>query len=267
MKTVVITGSTRGIGRGLAREFLARGHQVVVCGRGEGSTGKVVAELSKEYDAARIFGQPCDVGDYEQVQALWDAAVAHFGRVDTWINNAGLGNPMFRFWDLQPEMIDQIVRTNLTGLMYATKVAINGMLKQSGGQVYNMEGFGSNGRTRDGLTLYGSTKAAVRFFTESMISETKETPVQVGTLSPGIVITDLLVEGYAGSYEDMEAAKRIFNVLGDKVETVTPWLVDQILANEKHGARIAWLTGPKIMTRFLTAPFNKRDLFTEPASD
>ncbi|MFN2234085.1 MAG: SDR family NAD(P)-dependent oxidoreductase, partial [Anaerolineales bacterium] len=85
---------------------------------------------------------------------------------------------------------------------------------------------------------------------------------KVSTLSPGMVITDLILEQYEKDPQGLEDAKKIFNVLADKVETVTPWLADQVLRNDKSGAEIKWLTTTKLMTRFATARFNKRDLFS-----
>ncbi len=77
-----------------------------------------------------------------------------------------------------------------------------------------------------------------------------------------MVITDLLVGGdHTG--EEWERKKRIYNILADRVETVVPFLAEKVLANEKHGARIAWLTTGKSFVRFLKAPFAKRDLFTD----
>jgi NAD(P)-dependent dehydrogenase (short-subunit alcohol dehydrogenase family) len=79
-------------------EFLRRGHRVAVCGRSAQSIDKaVVAGLAAEHDRERMIGQPCDVSDHGQVQELWDAATARFGRVDVWINNAGLGAPAMNF--------------------------------------------------------------------------------------------------------------------------------------------------------------------------
>ena len=98
-----------------------------------------------------------------------------------------------------------------------------------------------------------------------MSSEVSNTPVKVGRLSPGIVITEFITDQYADDPDGLESAKRIFNILGDRVETVTPWLADNVLANDKNGAAIEWLTRVKITKRFLTANFNKRDLFAEPA--
>ena len=97
MKTGVITGGTRGIGFRMAGELLRRGHRVAVCGRSAQSTDKAVAGLAAEHDRERVIWQPCDVSDHGQVQELWDAATARFGRVAVWINNAGLGAPAMNF--------------------------------------------------------------------------------------------------------------------------------------------------------------------------
>ena len=88
MKTVVVTGSTRGIGHGLADAFLARGCCVVVSSRRPDAVEAAVTGLSAKHEPQRVFGQPCDVRRFEQVQALWDAARARFGSVQIWINNA-----------------------------------------------------------------------------------------------------------------------------------------------------------------------------------
>lgn len=264
MKFVVITGSTRGIGWGLAEAFLERGHAVVINGRSADSVKEAMAQLNDRYDPARLLGQPADVTDYAQVEQLWQAAIKRFGRVDIWINNAGLGNMYRSAWEQSPEMMEAIVNTNLLGVMNGTHLAYNRLCQQGGGAIYNMEGFGSNGRKRIGLTVYGSTKYAVRYYTESFIDEVREarSPVLVGTLSPGMVVTDLLTEAFDDPAE-LERSKRIFNILADRPETVTPWLVDQMLANIEQGRSIQWLTQGKIIWRFLTAPFNHRDLFSE----
>ena len=98
---------------------------------------------------------------------------------------------------------------------------------------------------------------------KALQKELGDSGVQVCTLSPGIVVTDLLVGDYDTSSPEWEKSKKIFNILGDKVETVTPWLVDGVLKADKDGARVEWLTGPKIGWRFMTAGFRKRDLFAD----
>ena len=260
-KTIVITGSSRGIGYGLAEAFLERSCQVVVNGRSPHSVEKAIASLSQKHSPTRIAGQAGDVSQPENHQALWETAVAQFDKVDIWINNAGIGHPMQMVWELPHEKVSQVVEINLKGLILGSQIAIQNMIKQGHGHLYNMEGFGSNGRTRPGLSIYGSTKSAVRFLSKSLTQETENLPVKVSTLSPGMVITDLLLDPYRDDPQGLKKAQKIFNILCDKVETVTPWLADRVLANETSGARIAWLTTPKIIWRFMSAPFNKRDLF------
>lgn len=264
MKTIVITGSSRGIGYGLARSFLALEQRVVISGSTAQSTETALEKLTREFPPRDIFGHPCDVRDFRQVQNLWDAALDHFNRVDIWINNAGVGTSQTPFQDLSPDWIQKVVSTNVTGAMYGARVALRGMLEQGTGAFYNMEGLGSDGRFVDGLTLYGATKRALNYLTDSLAQEMKDTPVLVGAISPGMVTTDLLIGQYRDRPpEEWERAKRIFNILADKPETVTPWIAERVLKNTRHGARVQWLTGWKAAWRFASAPFLKRDLFRE----
>lgn len=256
MKTVVITGSTRGIGLGMAEAFLARGCNVVVSSRGQAAVDKAVEGLRGAFPAERILGQACDVGDFAQVQALWDATHARFGSVDLWVNNAALTNEPVSLWEQTPDDIQAVVQTNLIGLMFCNKVAISGMLAQGHGHVYNMEGIGSEGRIAAGVTTYGATKVALRYLTKALAKDLEGQPVGVSTISPGMVVTDMLYQSVPP--ERRGRASRVFNILADKVETVAPWLADEMLANDKSGAAIAWMTTPKILARFLQAPFRKR---------
>jgi NAD(P)-dependent dehydrogenase (short-subunit alcohol dehydrogenase family) len=261
MKTVVITGSTRGIGYGLADAFLALDCAVVISGRTQEAVDRAVAELSAKHEPDRILGQPCDVTDFQQVQVLWDVSQARLGKIDIWINNAGISHPQEAFWDHPPERIEAVVGTNLVGTMYGCKVALQGMLDQGAGAVYNLEGLGSDGRRVEGLALYSTTKYGLRYLNQTLAEEVEGTGVIVGALAPGMVITELLTDQYEDRPGDWEEAKRIFNIIADRVETVVPWLAERVLANVENGARINWLTRPKIIGRFLTARFHNRELF------
>lgn len=267
MEAIVITGSTRGIGLGLAREFLKRGRNVVINGRREDLVRSQTETLQREFPAIRVVGLAGDMTRFEDVQKLWDFARQSFGRVDIWINNAGIMNSHQHTWELEPKELQNIVNINLVGALFGCKVAIQGMLKQGGGYVYNFEGYGSNGRQfHPYMTPYGSTKSAIRYLTRSLSRETKGTVVKVGVIAPGIVVTDLLRDPYVGRPQEWEKAKKIFNILGDHVETVTPFLADQVLQEKKSGASIEWLTFGKVLGRFLTALFRKRDLFATASS-
>ena len=259
---VVITGSTRGIGLGMAREFLKRGHDVVVSSRGSAAVERAVAGLRAEFPGREVVGKVCDVADYAQVQALWAAAVAGLGSVDIWVNNAGRDGVKVPFFMIPPDDYVKTINTNLVGLMNCARVAIPAMYKQGTGMIWNMEGFGSNGAVRPGIGVYGTTKYGLHYFTRALILELKKTPVSIGYLSPGIVVTDLLVPPPERRDENWERSKKILNILADTVETVTPFLVDgMVRAHGKHGAAVRWLTGGKIRGRFFMSIFRKRDVF------
>ena len=263
MKTVVITGSTRGIGRGLAENFLASGCAVVISGRQQDIVDALVLDLAGRFGEDRVTGAACEITDSGQLQGLWDAAARRFGAVDIWINNAGVSVPRKPLHETDPLDISRVVDINLGGLLLANRVALRGMLEQGSGQIWNMEGFGSGGQVQPGMCAYGATKRAVNYINKALQKEIADTAVQVCTLSPGIVVTDLLLGDYDTSSAEWEKSKKIFNILGDKVETVTPFLVHGILKANKSGAKVVWLTGGKAFRRFMAAGFNKRDLFSD----
>jgi NAD(P)-dependent dehydrogenase (short-subunit alcohol dehydrogenase family) len=261
MKKIVITGSTRGIGLGMARVFLARGCYVAVCSSQPHHVAAALDALSTDFDPERIFGRVCDVTQGDDLEALYDLAEEKWGGVDIWINNAGISQSHQAFHELDPEEITQLTAVNLAGVMLGTRTALDRMLSQGHGMIFNMEGLGSDGRLQSPMALYGASKRGVRYFTRSLVRDYQDSPVKIGFLSPGMVLTDLLT-GRGRTLDDIpERSRRIFNILADQVETVAPFLVDKILDDPEHGARIAWLTTGKIMWRFLTAPFSKRHLF------
>ncbi len=260
-RTVVVTGGTRGIGRGLVREFLKRGHRVVLCGRSDQSAAAAAADLAEH---GEVLGKGCDVSDYASVQALWDAAAERFGAIDIWINNAGISNRRVNVGELSPEEVAEVVNTNLLGSFNGCRVAIKGMRKQdSGGAVYVFEGFGSNGMTTAGLTPYGSTKRAISYMAVSLAKEVRGSNVIVGALSPGIVMTDMSLLAARADSKRAEQARKVYNILGDRVERVTPWLVEKVLANRKNGARIRWLTRARAAGRFFCPVYHRRDIVSD----
>lgn len=259
--TLVITGSTRGIGFGLADAFLRRGCAVTISGRTPEAIDQAVAALQSRYGADRLFGYPCDVTQYEQVEGLWTSAAAHFGSINIWINNAGIAHPMSKFWEHSPAQFEHVVGTNILGAMNGSKVALGGFMTQGHGALYNLEGLGADGRIVDGMGLYGSTKAAIHYLDRCLTRQTKGTPVIVGGVAPGMVITDMVTGQYSGRPEDMERAKKIFNIIAERVETVAPVLADKILSNHKNGVRIAFSSPAKLLLKFIIAPFKKRDIF------
>jgi NAD(P)-dependent dehydrogenase (short-subunit alcohol dehydrogenase family) len=261
MNTIVITGSTSGIGFGLADAFLARNCAVVISGHSQVNLDKAYGILAGKHDKSHILAYLCDVSHYDEVQGLWNAAMERFGRIDVWINNAGAGHPETLVRDYSREMIDKLVAANVTGALYGLNVASKGMMQQGSGSIYNMEGLGSSGPVIKGLALYSATKSALAFLTTAAAKEAEGTPIIVGGLRPGMVATKLITGQYEGHPEEWKRVQRIFNILSDRVETVTPWLVNRMLSNKKNGTRIQWLSRSKVILRFLESPFRKRKIF------
>jgi NAD(P)-dependent dehydrogenase (short-subunit alcohol dehydrogenase family) len=261
MKSVVITGSTSGIGLGLADGFLTRDCTVTISGHSQVNLDKACGILAAKHDKSQILAYLCDVSHYDEVQGLWNAAVERFGRIDIWINNAGAGHRETLIWDYSREMIDKLVAANVTGALYGLNVASKGMMQQGFGSIYNMEGLGSSGPVIKGLALYSATKSALASLTTAAAKEVEGTPIIVGGVRPGMVATKLITEQYEGHAEEWKRVERIFNILADRVETVTPWLVDRMLSNKKNGVRIQWLSRSKVILRFLESPFRRRRIF------
>lgn len=153
------------------------------------------------------------------------------------------------------------MNTNLLGVLNGCAVAVPAMAAHGRGHIWNMEGLGSDGRSVPGLGVYGASKRAVTYLTEALAKETPD-QVTVGLLSPGMVVTDLLIGGYSDPAE-LAKARRIFNILADRVETVTPWLAERAVTRTRNGAHVRWLTTGKVLRRFAAAPFRTRDLFAD----
>lgn len=260
MKHIVITGSTRGIGFALAIEFLRHGHKVTINGTCQESIDNALKSLSQEFNSELIHPVIANVSKLPEVEALWDSAVKNHGPIDIWINNAGIDQSRHLISEIDVERVQKIVNINIVGVFNGSSVATKRMTEQGHGFIYNMEGFGSNGQKMPRLSIYGTSKRAVRYFTESLVLETKNLPVKVGFLNPGMVLTDFLTNGLPEDPKEKERTINIYNILADKPETVGKFLAEHILSNTKHGKRISWLTGAKVMYRFATASIIKRKL-------
>lgn len=269
MAVIVITGSTRGIGLGLAHAFAVRGSTVVVSGRTQEAVDDAVRELLGARPSAQVLGHPCDVRDPDSVEALWRAAVARFGQVDCWINNAGTCNAIRPYVELSAEEIASVVDVNVRGAMIGSLVAARGMQRQpEGGHVFNMEGWGSRDEWSPGMTPYCTTKRALRSFTDGLARELARTKVRACTLSPGMVATDLLVSSYErGAHANWLRMKWLFRFVVDPADEVCGFLADRILARPKNRAHITWMTPLRLLSRFLRPRYWRRNPFAGTALD
>ncbi|KAI4376614.1 hypothetical protein MLD38_014356 [Melastoma candidum] len=261
-RNVVVTGSTRGLGKALAREFLLSGDRVIVASRSPESVDLTVRELKENLEEMRaaggsgkkglahagVVGIPCDVSRPEDVRKLANFSVAQFGSIDIWINNAGINKgfrPLLQFTD---DDIQQIVSTNLVGSILCTREAMHVMRNQAkGGHIFNMDGAGSGGSSTPLTAVYGSTKCGLRQLQSSLLKECKRSNVGVHTASPGMVLTELLLSG------STIKNKQMFNIICELPETVARSLVPRMRVVKGSGKAINYLTPPRILLALVTA--------------
>ena len=163
-------------------------------------------------------------------------------------------------WETGEKYTENIIKTNMIGMIFGSQIAAKEMLKQGFGSIYSMEGLGSNNMVQPKTILYGTTKRALRYFTQGLAKELKGTGVIAGRLSPGMMLTDFITKTSDGDRSEVvsdEEFVKIFNILGDKPETVAKFFIPRILNNTKNDALIAWLTNKKAAWRFMTAGFRK----------
>lgn len=267
MKTVVITGSARGFGYAMIELFRKRDFNVVLCDVNEEALKFAESKLEIVKGEGRILTFKVDITKEEEVQNLINETKEKLGSIDIWINNAGVNQPDVPIWELDENTINRLLDVDLKGTIVCSKLIMKTMIKQGSGQIFNVEGHGSNDATITGLSLYGTAKRAVTYFTEALAHEAKEknTGVLIGKITPGIMITNFITTslGDGNKIELPEKTKKVYNILGDYPETIAEFMVDKIIKNKKNNAKFTWLTNTRAATRFMTCAFNKRDFFKE----
>jgi 3-hydroxy acid dehydrogenase / malonic semialdehyde reductase len=206
-KLALVTGGSRGIGRAIALELGRAGAEVVVGYRtGAEEAGAVAAETG----GRAVQG---DVSDAESAKALVEAA----GDVDVLVNNAGLGRGMDKLWEGDPAGWDEMVDTNVKGLLYVTRAALPGMVERGRGHVINL-GSVAGHEVYPGGAVYCATKHAVGAITRGLRMDVLGTGVRVSTVDPGMVETEFSVVRFHG---DRERADRVYRGM-------TPLVADDI---------------------------------------
>ena len=266
MKTVVITGSARGFGFAMAKDFFARNCNVVLCDLSQENLDKAKEELEKIKSDAKVLTVVCDVTKSENLENLWEQSKQTFGAVDIWINNAGVNQPDLPVCNLSEQDIDFLLSVDLKGAINGSRIAFKHMQSQGFGQIYNIEGYGSNDATKTGLTIYGTAKRAITYFTKALAKESEDLcggKVQVMLLTPGIMITNFLTQANGGKtkVELSEKVKKVYNILGDYPETISAYVVPRMLKNKKNNSKIVWLSTRRAFGKFFKALFVKNNYF------
>jgi 3-oxoacyl-[acyl-carrier protein] reductase len=187
-KIAVVTGASRGIGRGIALELAKRGATVVVNYNASPDAANEVVELITSGGGTALAVQ-ADVSTDEGASALIKTAADTYGKIDILVNNAGVtrDNLIMR---MKPEDFDTVINTNLRSTWLCSKAAVQGMMRKRYGRIINMSsisGIAGNG----GQSNYSASKAGIIGFTKSLAREVASRGITVNAVAPGFVLTDL----------------------------------------------------------------------------
>jgi len=204
-KVVVVTGSTRGIGRAIAAQAAVLGATVVVSSRTDGAVEQAVAELSAR--GASVSGCVANVAHWEEVEALKTHAIGTHGSIDVWINNAGVSNGYRPLDEESNSELHDLITINVLGTVYGAKAMVP-YFREHGGYLLNLCGRGWKGEATPFTAAYAASKAAVASLTRSLAAENRDvSTLSINAFVPGMVDTDF--------YSDMTVSPRLEATAGN----------------------------------------------------
>ncbi|HLD88367.1 MAG TPA: 3-oxoacyl-[acyl-carrier-protein] reductase [Candidatus Omnitrophota bacterium] len=189
-QVVLVTGSTRGIGKEIAKAFAGQGASVIVIGRDAGQAGQASAEIIANGGSAD--GYACDVTDGNSVQETVNKILDKHKRIDILVNNAGItrDNLLLR---IDESDWDEVIRVNLKGVFNVTKVVARAMLKAKKGKIVSIASvIGITGNA--GQANYAASKAGIIGFSKSVAKELASRGITVNVVAPGYILTDMTAQ-------------------------------------------------------------------------
>jgi 3-oxoacyl-[acyl-carrier protein] reductase len=187
-KVAVVTGGSRGLGRGIAEGFGAEGARVVVNYLQDEKAAREVADILRSNGSDAITVR-ANVGEVDDVRTMMNTTIKEFGTIDILVNNAGMLNS-FRLAEMSVETWDSMIKVHLRGMFLCTRFAIPHMLKQKSGKIINMSGtFGVSGGAD--FTHMSAAKAGMIGFTRALAREVGHDGINVNCIAPAIIRTDL----------------------------------------------------------------------------
>jgi glucose 1-dehydrogenase len=267
-KVAVITGSSRGLGLSIAQAYCREGASVLITSR----TPKAVDTAAKtlQDQGHKAVGQAGDVASLADVQALAERAICEFGALDIWVNNAGLGAPYGATLGVAPERFELVVRTNILGTYYGSRVAMGQFVLRGSGKLINLIGRGAD-RPVPLQNAYASSKAWVRSFTKALAAEYKDSGVGVFAFNPGLVLTDMLSnieaqQGYTEKVSPIETVTRMWANPPAVAAEKAVWLASSA-TDGKTGLDVSLLTPKLIISGALGEGWRRIRRRTSLASD
>ncbi|ORC32718.1 SDR family oxidoreductase [Marispirochaeta aestuarii] len=190
-KVAIVTGGSKGIGLGIAKEFIREGAKVVICSRNEEQGEAACGEL-KALDGDAVFTK-CDVSVLDDLEMLVDFTVEKFGRLDIYVANAGINDPdKTRYLDITPEQYDRIMDVNLRGLFFGGQYAARRMARQGeGGVIINISSVNAY-LALDSQMVYTTSKGAIQQLTKVQAVALAPYGIKVNAMAPGPIDTELM---------------------------------------------------------------------------
>lgn len=180
LKTVLVTGATAGFGHAIALRLVKEGFRVIATGRRKERLDALAAQAG-----GAVLPFVLDMTDLEAIKALPDALPEGWQQVDVLVNNAGLALGLEKAWQTKPTDWEQMIATNVTGLVEITRALLPGMVARNAGHVISL---GSTAGTYPypGANVYGATKAFVDQFMRNLRSDLLGKQVRATTIAPGL---------------------------------------------------------------------------------
>ena len=211
-KVAIVTGATRGIGRGIALTLAREGADVVVAGRTVEEKSYMPGTIHSVADEVRSLGRRAlpvqvDVAEEEQVKDMVKKSIDELGKIDILVNNAGIIVAVKPLWEVTKEEWDRIVAVDLTGTFLCCKYVLPHMMEQKSGKIINMGSIQGRQGLR-GQAPYGACKAAIHNFTLALAKDVAEYNINVNCVGPGPANTYLLESLYGASFSDLFGANK-----------------------------------------------------------
>lgn len=230
------------------------GHNVVINGTSKESVANTLAYLTDYKKQIAFFAG--SVALPHTHKKLLEAALDKFQGVDIWINNAGIPQPYDYLVNLNDETIVNITQTNVAGVILGTKAALKHFISQNKGAIWNINGFGSDGDMKPRLTVYGTTKRAVDYFTRASFKENKDQYpwLTIGTINPGMIKTQFLTKSLEGVDTETIEQNIAFNaIFASAAQDIAEKIVPQILAAPKGFSHLRYMSLPMVLSRLYKA--------------
>ena len=205
---VLVTGASSGIGLACARIFAQAGAKVILSARRLERLDALAQELKKESNTD-IYMLPMDVTDRPKVESQLNSLPEDWSKIDILINNAGLSRGLDKLYEGDIQDWEEMIDTNIKGLLYVTRSVVPGMVKRGRGHVINIGSLAGH-QTYPKGNVYCGTKVAVRAISEGLKQDLLGTPLRVTSVDPGLVETEFSKVRFRG---DEDRAQGVYQGL------------------------------------------------------